>query len=69
MNALRERGIGTQVHYIPVPSQPWYRAKYGDKSPPGAAKYYERTLSLPLFAGMSDDDPARVIEALEAVLG
>jgi len=69
MNALRERGIGTQVHYIPVPSQPWYRAKYGDQSPPGAAKYYERTLSLPLFAGMSDDDPARVIEALDAVLG
>lgn len=69
MNALRERGIGTQVHYIPVPSQPWYRAKYGNQTPPGAASYYERTLSLPLFAGMSDDDPARVIEALEAVLG
>jgi UDP-4-amino-4,6-dideoxy-N-acetyl-beta-L-altrosamine transaminase len=69
MNALRARGIGTQVHYIPVPSQPWYRARYGDQTLPGAASYYAHTLSLPLFAGMLDADPARVIEALEAVLG
>jgi UDP-4-amino-4,6-dideoxy-N-acetyl-beta-L-altrosamine transaminase len=69
MTALKSKGIGTQVHYIPVPSQPWYRARYGEQTPPGAASYYERTLSLPLFAGMDDSDPERVISALEDVLG
>jgi UDP-4-amino-4,6-dideoxy-N-acetyl-beta-L-altrosamine transaminase len=68
MQGLKDRGIGTQVHYIPVPSQPWYRTRYGDQTPPGAASYYERTLSLPLFAGMEDTDPERVISALTEVL-
>lgn len=69
MRALQARGIGSQVHYIPVPSQPWYRRRYGDQTPPGAAGYYQQTLSLPLFADMAVDDPARVVAALDAVLG
>ncbi|WP_417470017.1 UDP-4-amino-4,6-dideoxy-N-acetyl-beta-L-altrosamine transaminase [Maricaulis sp.] len=69
MRGLQARGIGSQVHYIPVPSQPWYRRRYGDQTPPGAAAYYQRTLSLPLFADMADDDPQRVVAALNEVLG
>ncbi|WP_300532150.1 UDP-4-amino-4,6-dideoxy-N-acetyl-beta-L-altrosamine transaminase [Maricaulis sp.] len=69
MSALRERGIGTQVHYIPVPDQPYYKARYGHSDLPGAQHYYERTLSLPLYQGMSESDPVRVVEALKAVLG
>ena len=69
MRALQARGIGSQVHYIPVPSQPWYRRRYGDQTPPGAAGYYQQTLSLPLFTDMAADDPARVVAALDAVLG
>ncbi len=68
MKALQARGIGSQVHYIPVPSQPWYRRRYGDQTPPGAAAYYEQTLSLPLFTDMAPDDPARVVAVLTEVL-
>jgi dTDP-4-amino-4,6-dideoxygalactose transaminase len=35
---------------------------------PGADEYYRRTLSLPLFPSMSDDDPQRVVDALAKVL-
>jgi len=69
MEALRTRGIGSQVHYIPVHQQPYYRARYGEIALPGADAYYARCLSLPLFPGMSDTDPGRVVEALTAVLG
>jgi UDP-4-amino-4,6-dideoxy-N-acetyl-beta-L-altrosamine transaminase len=69
MNALRADQIGTQVHYIPVHLQPYYRKRYGAASLPGAERYYERTLSLPLFAGMSDGDVDRVVAALGRSLG
>ena len=69
MNRLRERGIGTQVHYIPVPDQPYYVERYGTQDLPGARRYYERTLSLPLFVGMTDEDPLRVVAAVAEVLG
>ncbi|HEX4180089.1 MAG TPA: UDP-4-amino-4,6-dideoxy-N-acetyl-beta-L-altrosamine transaminase [Caulobacteraceae bacterium] len=69
MEGLRARGIGSQVHYIPVHRQPYYRARYGDLALPGAEAYYARCLSLPLFPAMTDADPDRVVDALKAVLG
>ena len=70
MAGLRERGIGTQVHYIPVHRQPWWQTHaLAQRELPGADRFYQNTLSLPLYADMSDDDPARVIEALREVLG
>ena len=69
MTRLRTRGVGTQVHYIPVHRQPYYRALYGDISLPGVERYYERVLSLPLFPAMDDDDVTRVVEALADCLG
>jgi dTDP-4-amino-4,6-dideoxygalactose transaminase len=69
MQGLRERSIGTQVHYIPVPAQPYYRELGYDPAPfTGAAEYYRRTLSLPMFPAMEDGDVDRVCDALEAVL-
>lgn len=70
MQELRERGIGTQVHYIPVHTQPFYMKKFGyqEGDYPVAEKYYERTLSLPLYPGMSDDDINNVIKAVKGVL-
>ena len=69
MNGLRERGIGTQVHYIPVPAQPYYRQLGCDPAAfPGAARWYERELSLPMFPAMTDDDVDRVVAALADVL-
>lgn len=69
MRTLEMRGIRTQVHYIPVPRHPYYRRRYGEAVLPGADAYYRRTLSLPLYVGMRDDDVERVATALEASLG
>lgn len=69
MDRLRRDGIGTQVHYIPVHRQPYYRRRYGDISLPGADRYYDRALSLPLFPAMNDEDVDRVVEALKRALG
>lgn len=69
MRALRTTGIGTQVHYIPVHRQPYYRRRYGNLDLPGADAYYARTLSLPLFPAMRDSDIDRVVDALKAALG
>lgn len=59
---LRERKIYTQVHYIPVPMQPFYGGRADDH--PGATAYYAGCLSLPMFPKMTDADVDRVIEAL-----
>jgi UDP-4-amino-4,6-dideoxy-N-acetyl-beta-L-altrosamine transaminase len=68
MDALRARGVGSQVHYIPVHRQPYYVDRYGEIDLPGADAYYARCLSLPLFAGMEDGDVDRVVEALTGVV-
>ncbi len=67
MDWLRGQGIGTQVHYIPVHYQPYYRQRYGAIDLPGADSYYSHCLSLPIFPSMSDADVERVAEALAAL--
>jgi len=69
MTRLRDMGIGSQVHYIPVSSQPYYTKLYGAQSLPGADAYYGRTLSLPLYPAMSGADVERVAVALESIMG
>ena len=69
MAKLRERGIGSQVHYIPVHLQPYYRDRYADIELPGAMAYYNRCLSLPLYPRMNVDDVTRVVDALGELLG
>lgn len=65
MLALRAKGIGSQVHYIPVPYQPYYRAHgYGEGSWPNAGRYYEQALTIPLYHSMSDEDVAAVVAAV-----
>ena len=68
---LRVRGIGTQVHYYPVPLQPFYRQRYGHTREqfPGACQHYERALSIPLYPAMTDADVNRVITTVRDVLG
>ena len=61
---LRERGIGTQVHYIPVHWQPYYVQRYGRQDLPGATSYYQRCLSLPLFPALQDEDVDYVVAQL-----
>jgi perosamine synthetase len=66
MGELRRCGVGTQVLYIPVHLQPWYRQHYGyaPGKCPIAEKYYRRALSLPLYAAMTEADVERVISAV-----
>jgi dTDP-4-amino-4,6-dideoxygalactose transaminase len=69
MTALKEQGIGTQVHYIPVHRQPFYRALNSRLDLSGAERYYARSLSLPLYPDMDDDDPAHIVDKLTQILG
>lgn len=61
------KGIGVGVHYVPVYRQPYYRAIGDDgRSLPGAEAYYARTLTLPLYPAMTEDDVTRVVTTLGA---
>jgi len=68
MLRLRDRGIGTQVHYLPVNLHPFYRNRYGEIDLPGALSYYQRTLSLPLYPAMTSADVDRVVDELAACI-
>jgi len=65
---LAAGNIGSQVHYIPIHTQPFYVEKYGALSRPGAEDYYARTLSLPLHVSMSEDDVACVVAQISDII-
>ena len=68
MRVLAAQGIGSQVHYLPLHWQPYYRQRYGQQRLPGADAYYERCLSLPLHVRMDLSDVLRIVDALASVL-
>lgn len=66
---LRDRGIGVNVHYIPVHLQPYYLDlgfRPGDF--PQAERYYDHAVSIPLYAGLTERDQDTVVAALTDVL-
>jgi UDP-4-amino-4,6-dideoxy-N-acetyl-beta-L-altrosamine transaminase len=66
---LREKGIGVNVHYIPVHTQPHYRRLgffYGQF--PEAEKYYEETITLPLYPSMTEKDQDYIVNTLKGIL-
>lgn len=67
---LKEKGIGTGVHFVSLHLQPYYRETLGckDHDFPNALEISKRTLSLPLSARLTDDDVERVINAFREVL-
>jgi dTDP-4-amino-4,6-dideoxygalactose transaminase len=67
--ALRAQGIGVNLHYIPVHTQPYYQA-LGFKANdfPESLRYYSEAISLPLYATMSKSDQESVVLALKEVL-
>jgi len=69
--ALRDRGLGVQVHYMPLHLQPYYSTRYGLKRGdfPAAEAYYDEAITLPLFPSMTIADADRVIETVFDVLG
>lgn len=60
---LKEAGIGTSVHFIPIPIHPFYK-KLGYKITdyPHTLKAYEGVISLPLFPGMTEKQTEYVIQ-------
>lgn len=70
MRALAAQGIGSQVHYMPVPWHPyWQERAVAGPAIPGAETYYRQCLSLPLYPALQDADVVRVVASLKSVLG
>ncbi|MCC4264615.1 UDP-4-amino-4,6-dideoxy-N-acetyl-beta-L-altrosamine transaminase [Oceanimonas baumannii] len=66
---LREQGIGVNLHYIPVHTQPYYREMgFQPADFPHAMSYYSEAISLPMFQGLTNQQQDQVIQALSAVL-
>lgn len=64
MEFLKRKGIGSQVHYIPVHQQPYYKNLYGLINLPGSESYYEQCLSLPLYVGLTSEEQKKVISTI-----
>ena len=65
MNQLKMDGIGSQVHYIPVYFQPYYRQLgYKEQICPNSETFYKETLSIPIYPDMSIEDIDYVIETV-----
>jgi dTDP-4-amino-4,6-dideoxygalactose transaminase len=68
---LRGLGIGTSVHFIPLHMHPYYREKYGYRPEdfPVALDCYRRSISLPIYSRMTDEQVGRVVEAVTQLAG
>lgn len=68
-DALRERGIGVNIHYIPVHTQPYYQNMgFTDGEFPESERYYSEALSIPMFHGMSEEQQDTVVQTLIDIL-
>lgn len=68
-NELREQGVGVNVHYIPVHTQPYYQSlgfKAGDY--PEAEAYYNSVITIPLFHGMTHQQQSHVVDKIKHVV-
>ncbi len=62
---MRESGVGVNVHYIPVHTQPYYqRLGFHEGDFPQAERYYSEALTLPLFPDLTDEQQEYVVEQL-----
>jgi len=69
MNSLRLKGVGTQVHYIPIPLQPYYESLgYSFSNIPEAIAYYQECLTLPLFPDLKVSELKKVVGEITKLL-
>ncbi len=67
--ALREQGIGVNLHYIPVHTHPYYREMgFASGDFPEAERYYREAISLPIYPGLSDEDITKVANAVKIAI-
>lgn len=66
---MREKGIGLQLHYIPINKQPYYISLgYGNENTPVMDQYYKECFSLPIYPLLSNENQAYIIGSLFEVL-
>ena len=66
---LRQQGIGVNVHYIPVHTQPFYQSQgFKHNQYPEAEQYYQEAITLPLFPAMNEEEQDKVINTLQEAL-
>ena len=65
---LSELGVGTQVHYIPLYRQPYYRQDFSTGKFDGSETYYKSTLSLPMYYGLTDKDVETISAFVRSVI-
>ncbi len=68
MEELKQKGVGSQVHYIPIHFHPYYRRLFGQEHYPEAEKFYAKALSLPLYPKLTEEEVGRVIRAVKEVV-
>jgi UDP-4-amino-4,6-dideoxy-N-acetyl-beta-L-altrosamine transaminase len=67
--ALREHGIGVNLHYIPIHTQPYYqRLGFRKGDFPNAETYYAQAISLPMYQSLTNEQQDQVVAGLRAVL-
>jgi len=72
MKILRVRGIGSQVHYIPIPLHPLYKnifKKNLKKALPNAMNYYNEALSIPIYYDLTLKEQKNIINTLKDIVG
>ncbi len=66
---LREKGIGVNIHYIPIHMQPYYKGKgYVGGDLPESEKYYEEAVTFPLYPHLKDEELNTVVGAIQKAL-
>jgi dTDP-4-amino-4,6-dideoxygalactose transaminase len=67
---MKNRGVGTSVHFIPLHIQPYYRERYNFKPSdfPNSYRVYQKIVSLPIYPKMTDDDIEKVISAVKNIV-
>lgn len=65
---LKERNIGTGVHFIPLHKHHYYKSICSGKNFPVADRLYKEVVSLPMFPGMSDSDVYYVVDNINNIL-
>ena len=70
IEALKERGVGTSVHFIPLHLHPYYRDNFGyvPGDFPNATEAYQKIISLPIYPKMTNADTEQVTGAVRDVV-
>ena len=70
MKLFEAKEIGTQVHYIPVPSHPYFKKNnYSTKNLPNSYRYYDGALSIPLHYDLTNKQQLHIINQVKKLIG